>query len=379
MSLALPPLALYIHIPWCVRKCPYCDFNSHTQRGDLPETEYIETLLEDLRNESQFAQGREISSIFIGGGTPSLFSADSYKKLFQSIHQIIPINSDAEITLEANPGTFEQDKFIGYREAGINRLSIGIQSFNNQHLRSLGRIHSAQEAIKAAALARELFPQLNLDLMHGLPNQSQEHALEDIEQAITLEPDHLSWYQLTIEPNTEFHAKPPQLPVDETLWSIQEQGLSLIHAAGFQQYEISAYAKKDKQSQHNLNYWKFGDYLGIGAGAHGKITLLDEQQVIRRWKQKQPKAYMQPATRLTGHEIIKKEDLAFEFMLNALRLHDGVPTELLTARTGLSREEITHTLNKGIKQGLLASAPERLMPTPQGRLFLNDLLAIFLD
>lgn len=375
----LPPLALYIHVPWCVRKCPYCDFNSHAQREPLPEAEYIRTLLNDLEDESIFAQGREINSIFIGGGTPSLFSADSYKALLQSIDHIIPIARNAEITLEANPGTFEQEKFLGYKDAGINRLSIGIQTFNDAQLQGLGRIHSASEAIKAASLARELFPKLNLDLMHGLPQQSQNDALDDIQQAIALEPDHLSWYQLTIEPNTEFHAKPPQLPVDETLWSIQEQGVSLIHDAGFNQYEISAYAKGDNRSQHNENYWEFGDYLGIGAGAHGKITLLDEQKIIRRWKQKQPKSYMQPTTRLVGHETIQTEDLAFEFMLNALRLYDGVPTSLLTDRTGLSKDDIKIAVNKAIKQGLLSPSPERLKPTQQGRLFLNDLLAIFLD
>lgn len=379
MTMILPPLALYIHVPWCVRKCPYCDFNSHAQREPLPEAEYIRTLLNDLEDESIFAQGREINSIFIGGGTPSLFSADSYKALLQSIDHIIPIARNAEITLEANPGTFEQEKFLGYKDAGINRLSIGIQTFNDAQLQGLGRIHSASEAIKAASLARELFPKLNLDLMHGLPQQSQNDALDDIQQAIALEPDHLSWYQLTIEPNTEFHAKPPQLPVDETLWSIQEQGVSLIHDAGFNQYEISAYAKGDNRSQHNENYWEFGDYLGIGAGAHGKITLLDEQKIIRRWKQKQPKSYMQPTTRLVGHETIQAEDLAFEFMLNALRLYDGVPTSLLTDRTGLSKNDIKIAVNKAIKQGLLSPSPERLKPTQQGRLFLNDLLAIFLD
>jgi len=379
MTMILPPLALYIHVPWCVRKCPYCDFNSHAQREPLPEAEYIQTLLNDLEDESIFAQGREINSIFIGGGTPSLFSADSYKALLQSIDHIIPIARNAEITLEANPGTFEQEKFLGYKDAGINRLSIGIQTFNDAQLQGLGRIHSASEAIKAASLARELFPKLNLDLMHGLPQQSQNDALEDIQQAIALEPDHLSWYQLTIEPNTEFHAKPPQLPVDETLWSIQEQGVSLIHDAGFNQYEISAYAKGDNRSQHNENYWEFGDYLGIGAGAHGKITLLDEQKIIRRWKQKQPKSYMQPTTRLVGHETIQTEDLAFEFMLNALRLYDGVPTSLLTDRTGLSKDDIKIAVNKAIKQGLMSPSPERLKPTQQGRLFLNDLLAIFLD
>ncbi|WP_420554818.1 radical SAM family heme chaperone HemW [Neptuniibacter marinus] len=378
MSLLLPPLSLYIHVPWCVQKCPYCDFNSHAQREALPEAGYIKTLLDDLNDERQFAQGREIQSIFIGGGTPSLFSADSYKHLLQKIHTIIPIRTDAEITLEANPGTFERNKFIGYREAGINRLSIGIQSFNDSQLTALGRIHCADEAIKAAALARELFPKLNLDLMHGLPNQTEDDALADLQQAIDLQPDHLSWYQLTIEPNTEFHAKPPQLPVDETLWSIQEKGLQHIQQAGFEQYEISAYTKGNTPSQHNLNYWTFGDYIGIGAGAHGKITLLEEQQIIRRWKQKQPKAYMQPSSRLVGHELIEQGDRAFEFMLNALRLHKGVPKQLFSERTGIPLPTLSPLLDSAIKRGLLSASHNRLVPTQQGRLFLNDLLEIFL-
>ncbi len=378
MSLQLPPLSLYIHVPWCVQKCPYCDFNSHAQRAPLPEADYIKTLLEDLSEERHFAQGREIQSIFIGGGTPSLFSADSYKHLLQEIHTIIPIHATAEITLEANPGTFEKNKFIGYREAGINRLSIGIQSFNDLQLKALGRIHCADEAINAASLAREHFPKLNLDLMHGLPNQTEEDALADLQQAIDLQPDHLSWYQLTIEPNTEFYAKPPQLPVDETLWSIQEKGLQKIQHAGFEQYEISAYTKGNTPSQHNLNYWTFGDYIGIGAGAHGKVTLLNEQQIIRRWKQKQPKAYMQHSSRLMGHERIAQEALAFEFMLNALRLHKGVPKQLFPERTGIPLTTLSPLLDSAIKKGLLSASSDRLVPTQQGRLFLNNLLEIFL-
>lgn len=379
MSLELPPLSLYIHVPWCVRKCPYCDFNSHAQRGELPEAEYIQCLLDDLQEEQHFAQGRTIQTIFIGGGTPSLFSADSFKKLLDQIDQIIPIDKDAEITLEANPGTFEQEKFTGFRDAGINRLSIGIQSFNDSHLTSLGRIHSAEEAIKAAAMARELFPRFNLDLMHGLPGQDCSGALADLKQAIALQPDHLSWYQLTIEPNTEFHTHTPTLPIDETLWDIQEQGLALIQSAGYKQYEVSAYAKSpEQQSRHNLNYWRFGDYLGIGAGAHGKITLLEEQKIIRRWKQKQPKAYMQKSTRLTGETEITQEELPFEFMLNALRLCQGVPAELFSKRTGLDLGCIEAELKQARDKNLLTKSPETLQPTNNGQYFLNDLLSIFI-
>lgn len=379
MSLQLPPLSLYVHIPWCVRKCPYCDFNSHAVRDEIPEQLYVETLIEDLKSELQYAQGREIGSIFIGGGTPSLFSGDSYKHLLDKINQLIPIAADAEITIEANPGTFEQEKFSSYKDAGINRLSLGIQSFNDKHLSHLGRIHSADEAIHAVSLAREIFPNLNLDLMHGLPDQSLEQALGDLEQAINLQPDHLSWYQLTIEPNTEFHAKPPTLPVDETLWTIQEQGQAKIAEAGFTQYEISAYAKSEqKKSRHNTNYWTFGDYLGIGAGAHGKITLLDDNKVLRRWKQKQPKAYMNSETRLQGCEQIKTNELGFEFMLNALRLTEGVPSRLLTERTGLPVQQIENELSKARAMKLLCEESSLIKPTKQGRLFLNDLLELFL-
>jgi len=379
MSLQLPPLSLYIHIPWCVRKCPYCDFNSHAVRSDLPEQAYIQTLLDDLRRETKYAQGRAIESIFIGGGTPSLFSGDSYQKLLHEINQLVPIKTAAEITLEANPGTFEQDKFRSYRQAGINRLSLGIQSFDTSQLSALGRIHSGKEALHAASLARELFPNINLDLMHGLPGQSVTAALSDLDQAIELQPDHLSWYQLTIEPNTEFHTKPPTLPIDETLWTIQEQGQIKIADAGFTQYEISAYAKKEsKRSRHNLNYWTFGDYLGIGAGAHGKITLPNENKILRRWKQKQPKAYMQANDYLQGHSEITQAELGFEFMLNVLRLTEGVPTHLLKQRTGLTVENLHSELLLARKKNLLTHDEQQIKPTPQGRLFLNDLLGIFL-
>lgn len=377
--LTLPPLSLYIHVPWCIRKCPYCDFNSHAVRGDLPEQEYLTCLLQDLREEQPFAQGREISSIFIGGGTPSLFSAATYASLFQQIDQIVPISPKAEITLEANPGTFEHDKFSAYRTAGINRLSIGVQSFKDEQLQHLGRVHNSEEAIKAISHAREVFDNLNLDLMHGLPGQTTQAAIQDLEQAFSLSPDHISWYQLTIEPNTEFHAKPPTLPVDETLWQIQEEGQQRLAEAGYNQYEISAYAQPGKQAFHNLNYWQFGDYLGIGAGAHGKITLPTEDRIVRRWKNKQPKAFMLGEQRLVGEQEIAAEERAFEFMLNALRLTEGVSSRLLTERAGLKSEDIFPELRQAQQKGLLQASDTEIRPTPQGRLFLNDLLGLFLE
>lgn len=383
----LPPLALYIHIPWCIRKCPYCDFNSHAVKGDIPEKQYIDALIADLHVEQRAAQGREISSIFIGGGTPSLFSSDAIAEILQRAQQIIPFASGIEITMEANPGTFERQRFAGFKNAGVNRLSIGVQSFNNDHLTRLGRIHSGDEARAAISAANEIgFSHLNIDLMHGLAGQTSQQAMLDIETAIQLEPDHLSWYQLTIEPNTEFHARPPVLPDDESLWQIQEQGQKLIAAAGFKQYEVSAYAKTNAQAQHNLNYWQFGDYIGIGAGAHGKLTLLkestlgDEQQafeIIRRWKKRSPKAYLSNIDPLGEQSIINTQELGFEFMMNALRLSQGVDTGLFQAHTGLPIETLQTTLNKAVNAGLL-TASDRITPTRKGTLFLNDLLELFI-
>ena len=376
--IALPPLSLYIHIPWCVRKCPYCDFNSHAVREEIPEEAYVAALLADLEQELAGIKPRPLQSIFIGGGTPSLFSAAMIDQLLVEVEKRISFAPDIEITMEANPGTFEQEKFRGYRDAGVNRISLGIQSFANEQLKALGRIHSGDEAVKAAGLARELFDNMNLDLMHGLPGQSTAQALEDLRTAADLKPDHISWYQLTIEPNTEFHSRPPSLPVDETLWEIQDQGQQYLAEAGFQQYEISAYAQPGKRARHNLNYWQFGDYIGIGAGAHGKITLADGT-ILRRWKQKQPKAYMNSEKRLGGSEAIETDALPFEFMLNALRLTDGVEDRLFTERTGLSLAVIQPQLAKAQKMGLLDTNPEKLAPTQQGRLFLNNLLEMFLE
>ena len=379
--MSLPPLSLYVHIPWCVRKCPYCDFNSHAAPEQLPEADYVRALLDDLDSELPLAQGRELQSIFIGGGTPSLFSAQAIGQIIAGVAARTPFANDIEITLEANPGTFEQARFEGFRAAGVNRLSIGIQSFNATHLQRLGRIHNPAEALAAARAAVEIFPRVNLDLMHGLPQQTPAEAMDDLQQALAINPGHLSWYQLTIEPNTEFHARPPSLPLDEALWEIQEQGQALLEQAGYRQYEISAYAQPGRQARHNLNYWQFGDYIGIGAGAHGKLSRYEGDQLVieRRHKLRQPKGYFDPALRLAGQEVIAADERAFEFMLNALRLSDGVSAELFQARTGLPLESIAPTLQQARRRGLLLDQPDRLAPTLQGRLFLNDLLELFLD
>ena len=381
-AIALPPLSLYIHIPWCIKKCPYCDFNSHAVRGDIPQQAYINALLADLRRESAAAQGRKIETIFIGGGTPSLFTAQGIADILQGAEKIIPFADDIEITMEANPGTFEQARFTGFKEAGVNRLSIGVQSFNDQHLEQLGRIHSGADAQKAIASALEIgFEHLNIDLMHGLADQSSDQALLDIQTAIDLGCDHLSWYQLTIEPNTEFHSRPPALPESDILWDIQQQGQALIAEAGFNQYEISAYAKANSRAKHNLNYWQFGDYIGIGAGAHGKVSFIDEQkqrlQISRRWKQRSPKAYLTNIDPLGGQNVISADELPFEFMMNALRLNKGVPASYYQQRTGLPLSDIQNALDAAQKQGLL-EVGKTITPTQQGSLFLNDLLTHFI-
>ena len=380
--MSLPPLSLYVHIPWCVRKCPYCDFNSHAAPEQLPEREYVDALLQDLETDLPLAAGRPLGSIFIGGGTPSLFSAAAIERLLKGINDRISLIDSAEVTLEANPGTFELARFEGYRKAGVNRLSIGVQSFNADHLTRLGRIHNPTEALAAARAAADIFPRLNLDLMHGLPEQTPAQALDDLQQALDINPGHLSWYQLTIEPNTEFHARPPQLPLDEALWDIQEQGQSLLAARGYEQYEISAYARPDQQARHNLNYWQFGDYLGIGAGAHGKHSYIDasgQLQVERQHKMRQPKGYLNPATRLAGTQSIPLDERPFEFMMNALRLTHGTEVDLFSQRTGVNVSDILPILHKAQQLDLMKKTSARLEPTHQGRLFLNDLLALFLD
>ncbi len=376
-ALQLPPLSLYVHVPWCVRKCPYCDFNSHAQQGDLPEQAYLRSLLADFEQERVWVQGRSLQSIFIGGGTPSLLSGGFYRSLLTELAQRLPFAADIEITLEANPGTFEQARFAAYRAAGINRLSLGVQSFSSQRLQALGRIHSGQEAIDAVVAAKALgFERLNLDLMHGLPGQDLQQAMADLEQAIDLDPSHLSWYQLTIEPNTEFHSRPPRLPADDTLWSIQQSGLQQLQSGGYQQYEISAYARDHDHCRHNLNYWRFGDYIGIGAGAHGKLTDLSQQRLVRRWKTRQPKAYMQTPIR-ASEEIIAEDALLLEFMMNALRLNDGVEATLFSQRTGLPSSSLQSVLAEARARGLMVADLDRLAPTAQGGRFLNDLLALF--
>lgn len=372
------PLALYIHVPWCIRKCPYCDFNSHETKV-MPEAEYLQALLQDLQQDATLAQGREIQSIFIGGGTPSLFAADSYAQLLQDIHAIVPIARDAEITLEANPGTFEYQKFKGFRAAGINRLSIGVQSFNPAHLQALGRVHDRDEAIRAIGAAREVgFERLNIDLMHGLPQQSVQDALADLQQAVALQPSHLSWYQLSIEPNTVFYSRPPRLPDDELLWDIDQAGKQLIAASGFSQYEISAYARPGFACAHNLNYWLFGDYLAIGAGAHGKITDLSSGVITRYNKTRLPKDYLAADKPFTAqHHVVRVEELPFEFFMNALRLNQPIVKSLLLERTGLPLAAVDEPVAEAVRKGLLVDSGTNWQTTPQGQLFLNELLQLF--
>lgn len=375
----LPPLALYIHIPWCVRKCPYCDFNSHAAGPSLPEEEYVDALLADLDQDLGHVHGRELTSIFFGGGTPSLFSAKALGRLLQGVQQRVPFASDIEITLEANPGTFEQAKFRDYRSLGINRLSIGVQSFQEAKLKALGRIHNGDEAIRAADMARAAgFDNFNLDLMHGLPEQSIEDALYDLRTAIAQGPTHLSWYQLTMEPNTVFWSQPPQLPEDDLLWDIQEAGQALLAAEGYAQYEVSAYARTGRQARHNLNYWSFGDFLGIGAGAHAKLSSPDGR-IVRTWKTRLPKDYLDPTKAFqAGERVLDAGELPFEFLMNVLRLSDGVPAALFEQRTGLSLASLEQARREAETRRLLQDDPQRLVATREGQLFLNDLLQHFL-
>ncbi|POE12404.1 YggW family oxidoreductase [Pectobacterium odoriferum] len=375
--LKLPPLSLYIHIPWCVQKCPYCDFNSHALKGDVPHQEYVDHLLADLDADLPLASGRELHSIFIGGGTPSLLSAEAMQALLDGVRARIPLTPDAEITMEANPGTVEADRFSGYQRAGINRISIGVQSFDPQKLTRLGRIHGPDEAKRAAQLATGLgLRSFNLDLMHGLPDQSLDEALDDLRQAIALNPPHLSWYQLTIEPNTLFSSRPPTLPDDDALWDIYEQGHALLSAAGYQQYETSAYAKPGYQCQHNLNYWRFGDYLGIGCGAHGKLTFSDGR-ILRTVKVRHPRGYMQ-GTYLDKQHDVANDDRPFEFFMNRFRLLEAAPREDFTAYTGLEEHSIRPQLDQALAQGYLTETATHWQITEHGKLFLNSLLELFL-
>lgn len=378
---ALVPLSLYIHMPWCVRKCPYCDFNSHAvPNGELSlylEQEYLQALVEDFKTQVDFAQGRLIHSVFIGGGTPSLISSKGYQWLFAQLKALVPFEADCEITLEANPGTVEHDPFAGYLEAGINRLSIGVQSFNTEQLKKLGRIHSNDDAISAIQHAREAgFERVNVDLMHGLPEQTIEQALLDLKLAVENGATHVSWYQLTIEPNTVFFRTQPILPVDDVLEEIQAQGEAYLTAQGFINYEVSAW-RKEKPSAHNLNYWQFGDYLAIGAGAHGKVTQPDG--VYRFQKTRLPKDYLAkvPAENLQFKRI-ESEDMPFEFMMNALRLNHGVDASLYTQRTGESLAPISELLASLRQRQLMVNDPARLSCTEQGHIFLNSVLEEFL-
>lgn len=373
----LPPLSLYIHIPWCVQKCPYCDFNSHALKGEVPHDDYVQHLLADLDKDVAMAQGREITTIFIGGGTPSLLSGPAMQTLLDGVRARLAVRDDAEITMEANPGTVEADRFVDYQRAGVNRISIGVQSFDQAKLTRLGRIHGPDEAKRAALLARSLgLHSFNLDLMHGLPDQTLEEALDDLRQAIALNPPHLSWYQLTIEPNTMFGSRPPVLPDDDALWDIFEQGHQLLSAAGYQQYETSAYAKPGYQCQHNLNYWRFGDYLGIGCGAHGKITYPDGR-ILRTSKTRHPRGYMQ-GNYLDRQHDVEAADKPFEFFMNRFRLLEAAPRTEFTRYTGLSEETVRPQIEQAKSLGYIEETPEYWQITQHGKLFLNSLLELFL-
>ena len=377
--LALPPLALYVHIPWCLRKCPYCDFNSHEAKGDAPEAAYVDALIADLEFALPSIWGRRVVSVFIGGGTPSLFSANAIDTLLAGIRARVPLAPDAEITLEANPGTFEREKFAGYRAAGINRLSLGVQSFDPQHLRALGRVHDADEARRAAEAALSIFGNVNFDLMYALPRQTVAEAAADLAAALAFAPPHLSFYHLTLEPNTLFHRYPPPLPDDETAADIEDAVDAALEAAGYRHYETSAHAQSGRECRHNLNYWQFGDYLGIGAGAHSKLSFAD--RIVRQVRHKQPKQYLEQVAAgapLQEDAAVTREDVGFEFMLNALRLTDGVPASSFAERTGYPLALVRQGLEAAAVRGLIERDPALLRPTALGRRFLNDLQALFL-
>lgn len=375
------PLALYIHLPWCVRKCPYCDFNSFQRGATLPEAAYVDALIADLELDLALIDPRPLHSIYFGGGTPSLFSGAAISRVLDAVRARLPLEEHCEITLEANPGASEYDRFEIYRDAGVNRLSLGVQSFDDRQLERLGRVHDADQARAAYAAARAAgFRRINIDLMYALPQQDLADARHDLEQAIALAPEHVSYYHLTLEPNTAFAARPPAgLPADEEAWAIAEQGLAVLAAAGYTQYEVSAHARPGEASRHNLNYWQFGDYLGIGAGAHGKLTLTDGR-FLRTAKRRNPQAWMSHASspkRLDSGQAIAADQYLFEFMLNALRLRDGVPSRLLTERTGL--DPSTEPAIAGARdRGLLVRDPHRLAATSLGWRFLNDLQGMFL-
>lgn len=400
---ALPPLSLYIHIPWCVRKCPYCDFNSHEVRGAFPEQEYVAALVRDLEMALPQIWGRKVYTVFFGGGTPSLLSGESITEILRNVRMLLPLDINAEITLEANPGTVEASKFAAFRDAGVNRLSMGIQSFNDAHLQALGRIHSADEARRAIEIAQQHFDNFNLDLMYALPKQTLDEALQDVRTALTFAPNHLSCYHLTLEPNTLFHRNPPPLPDDDASSDMQQHIEALLAEQGYEHYETSAFAKiatlspnslpqagergnvslrglhHSWRAKHNVNYWKFGDYLGIGAGAHSKLSFPDK--IIRQARYKQPQAYMQQVAQgapIQTENQVTRDELPFEFMLNALRLNEGFDSTLFNERTSLSLLNIQRELNEAEQRGLLFRDHQRIAPTKLGQRFLNDLLEMFL-
>lgn len=373
------PLSLYIHIPWCVRKCPYCDFNSHEAKTAMPESLYVDALIDELKHHLHLIQNRPINSIFFGGGTPSLFSAQSIGKILDAVGRETVIAENCEITLEANPGTIDQGNFHGFREAGINRLSLGIQSLQDDKLKILGRIHDRENAMEGIRIAKAAgFDNFNLDIMYGLPHQNLQDALSDIEDALSFAPKHFSWYQLTIEPNTVFYKKPPSLPADDLIFEMQLAGQEKLASAGYKQYEVSAYAVSGHECMHNRNYWEFGDYLGLGAGAHSKITR-DSGEVLRFAQVRQPRDYLDASKRRSiALNTIAEKDLVFEFMLNALRLTEGVDISLFTERTGVSLDQIDELLNDAMRKGLLLHHPKKLCVSELGKRYLNNLVMMFL-
>ena len=386
MLSSLPPLSLYVHIPWCVKKCPYCDFNSHQIKEDqtiaqgFDEERYLEALKLDLQSALPKVWGRRIHTIFIGGGTPSLLSPTGLDQLLSDIRALLPVNADAEITMEANPGTFEIEKFKSFAKSGVNRISLGIQSFNDEKLKALGRIHDSAQAKLAITAAMDLFNQVNIDLMYALPNQTLAEAIADLDTALSFNTAHLSLYHLTLEPNTLFAKYPPTLPDDDSAFEMLDVLMEKLNAHGFERYEVSAYARNGQRCQHNLNYWQFGDYIGIGAGAHGKISA--HNQIVRQTNERHPESYMQKIFS-QGHALIEerqlgKEDLPFEYMLNTLRLVDGAPTPQFQERTGMDLAQINGMLEKALAKGLLDDDPKTIKPPPLGLQYLNDLQMLFL-
>nr|WP_218668266.1 radical SAM family heme chaperone HemW [Halomonas utahensis] len=372
-------MTLYVHTPWCVRKCPYCDFNSHTAPQVIPEDDYLAALLADLDADLTTPETRPVEAIFIGGGTPSLMSPSFYERLFEALAQRLDLSRLDEITLEANPGTVEEARFTGFRNAGINRLSLGVQSFDPDHLERLGRIHGGDDASRAVKAAQAAgFERINIDLMHGLPDQTPEQAVTDLETALAFDTGHISWYQLTIEPNTVFHSHPPTLPDEDTLASIQEAGEACLTGYGLQRYEVSAWSRPGEACRHNLNYWRFGDYLAIGAGGHGKLTHPASDRILRYWKTRRPEDYLNRiGSRTAGRQELEHEDRPLEFLLNTLRLSAGVPISSFPERTGLPLERIHDQLAQLRRRGLLVADEQRLAVTDQGQRFLNDVLEAF--